>query len=170
MGRDRISAVGMAVAASRRSPPNNLPWDISRVSKGADQIAIAAARRSVPTDGDTMSTPIPTSTLGDPDALLTRDATAASLTAAGYSIAAKTLAGKATRGDGRPYGLFASRALYRWCAWAWIGRAAASGRNKRPAGPRPGVTWHEADAAAVSGHQALAGQPPDRSGRAYLRR
>ena len=121
MGRDRISAVGMAVAASRRSPPNNLPWDISRVSKGADQIAIAATRRSVPTDGDTMSTPIPTSTLGDPDALLTRDATAASLTAAGCSIAAKTLAGKATRGDGRPYGLFASRALYRWCAWPGLG-------------------------------------------------
>jgi hypothetical protein len=68
-----------------------------------------------------ISTPIPTSTPGDPDALLTRDATAAALTAAGYPIAAKTLGGKATRGGGPPYGLFAGRALYRWGAaldWA----------------------------------------------------
>jgi hypothetical protein len=55
------------------------------------------------------------------DALLTREATAAALTAAGYPIAAKTLAGKATRGGGPPYGVFAGRALYRWGAalgWA----------------------------------------------------
>jgi len=38
-------------------------------------------------------TPIPTATPGDPAALLTRDATAAALTAAGYPIAAKTLGG-----------------------------------------------------------------------------
>ena len=49
-----------------------------------------------------------------PDALLTREATAAALTAAGYPIAAKTLASKATRGGGPPYGVFAGRALYRW--------------------------------------------------------
>jgi hypothetical protein len=56
-----------------------------------------------------------------PNALLTREATAAALTAAGYPIAAKTLAGKATRGGGPPYGVFAGRALYRWGAaldWA----------------------------------------------------
>jgi len=98
---------------------------ILRAPKSADQIAIATARRSVPTDGDTMSTPIstpiPTSPPDDPDALLTHDATAAALTAAGYPIAAKTLGGKATRGGGPPYGLFAGRALYRWGAaldWA----------------------------------------------------
>ncbi len=64
-----------------------------------------------------MPTPIP----DDPDALLTRDATAAALSAAGYPISAKTLSGKATRGGGPPYGLFAGRALYRWGAaldWA----------------------------------------------------
>lgn len=56
----------------------------------------------------------------DLDTLLTRDATAAALTAAGYPIAAKTLATKATRGGGPPYGLFAGRALYRWgAALAW---------------------------------------------------
>jgi hypothetical protein len=46
---------------------------------------------------------------------------AAALTAAGYPISAKTLSGKATRGGGPPYGLFAGRALYRWGAalvWA----------------------------------------------------
>jgi hypothetical protein len=56
----------------------------------------------------------------DLDTLLTREATAAALTAAGYPIAAKTLATKATRGGGPPYGLFAGRALYRWgAALAW---------------------------------------------------
>ena len=57
-----------------------------------------------------MPTPIP----DDLDALLTRDATAAALTAAGYPISAKTLSGKATRGGGPPYSLFSGRALYRW--------------------------------------------------------
>ncbi len=82
------------------------------------------------TDGDAMPPPIP----DDQDALLTRDATAAALTAAGYPISAKTLSGKATRGGGPPYGLFAGRALYRWGAaldWA-RGRFQAS--SSRPAG------------------------------------
>ena len=50
----------------------------------------------------------------DPDALLTRDATSAALTAAGFPVATKTLATKATRGGGPPYSLFSGRALYRW--------------------------------------------------------
>lgn len=57
----------------------------------------------------------------DPDALLTREATAAALTAAGFPVATKTLATKATRGGGPPYSLFSGRALYRWgdaLAWA----------------------------------------------------
>ena len=63
----------------------------------------------------------------DPEALLTREATAAALTAAGYPIAAKTLASKATRGGGPPYGLFAGRALYRWgAALEWAARHLAS--------------------------------------------
>ena len=56
-----------------------------------------------------------------PDALLTRDQTAAALTEAGYPVRPKTLATKATRGGGPPYRLFGARPLYRWgdaLAWA----------------------------------------------------
>jgi hypothetical protein len=55
------------------------------------------------------------------DALLTRDQTAAALTAAGFPVKAKTLATKATRGGGPPYRLFGVRPLYRWgdaLSWA----------------------------------------------------
>ena len=48
------------------------------------------------------------------DTQLTRDGTAAALTAAGYPIKAKTLATKATRGGGPPYRVFSGRTLYRW--------------------------------------------------------
>ena len=57
----------------------------------------------------------------DPDALLTRRDTAAALRAAGFPVAEKTLATKATRGGGPPYRTFGPRALYRWgdaLAWA----------------------------------------------------
>jgi hypothetical protein len=57
-----------------------------------------------------MSSPVPET----PDALLTREAAAAALTAAGYPVAPKTLATKATRGGGPSYSLFSGRALYRW--------------------------------------------------------
>ena len=50
----------------------------------------------------------------NPDAFLTRERTAQALTAAGYPVATKTLATKATRGGGPPYRLFSGRALYRW--------------------------------------------------------
>jgi hypothetical protein len=50
----------------------------------------------------------------NPDALLTRERTAEALTAAGYPVATKTLATKATRGGDPPYCLFSGRALYRW--------------------------------------------------------
>jgi hypothetical protein len=50
----------------------------------------------------------------NPNALLTREAVAAALKAAGYPVAPATLATKATRGGGPPYRLFSSRALYRW--------------------------------------------------------
>lgn len=50
----------------------------------------------------------------DPNARLTRESTAEALTAAGYPVAVKTLATKATRGGGPPYSLFCGRALYRW--------------------------------------------------------
>ncbi len=56
-----------------------------------------------------------------PDALLTRRDTAAALRAAGFPVAEKTLATKATRGGGPPYRTFGPRALYRWgdaLAWA----------------------------------------------------
>jgi hypothetical protein len=48
------------------------------------------------------------------DALLTRDATAAALSEAGYPVKAKTLATKATRGGGPPFQKFSTRPLYTW--------------------------------------------------------
>ena len=56
-----------------------------------------------------MSGPIPTK-----DTLLTRDQTAAALTAAGFPITPATLATKATRGGGPPFQRFGARPLYRW--------------------------------------------------------
>jgi hypothetical protein len=48
------------------------------------------------------------------DALLTRDATAAALTEAGFPVKAKTLATKASRGGGPPFQRFGRKPLYRW--------------------------------------------------------
>lgn len=80
-----------------------------------------------------------------PDALLTRDQTAAALTNAGYPVKAKTLATKATRGGGPPYRLFGTRPLYRWVdALAWaeartgLPRVSTSdGEAQRREGDRP---------------------------------
>jgi hypothetical protein len=58
---------------------------------------------------------MPSSTiLAECDALLTRDQTAAALTAAGFPIKPATLATKATRGGGPPFQRFGLRPLYRW--------------------------------------------------------
>ncbi len=57
-----------------------------------------------------MATHIPES----PDALLTRDQAAAALTESGFPVAPKTLAVRASRGDGPPYQRFGARALYKW--------------------------------------------------------
>jgi hypothetical protein len=57
-----------------------------------------------------MQLPIPE----DPDALLTRSATAAALTAVGFPIRPSTLATKATRGGGPAFRLFGKKPLYRW--------------------------------------------------------
>lgn len=57
----------------------------------------------------------------NPDALLTRESTAAALTEAGFPVKARTLATKASRGGGPPYRKFGLRVLYRWgdaLAWA----------------------------------------------------
>jgi hypothetical protein len=63
-----------------------------------------------------------------PDALLSRRAVAQALTAAGYPIAATTLATLATRGGGPVYVIFNGRALYRFPdALAW-----AQGRMSAP--------------------------------------
>ena len=67
----------------------------------------------------------------DPEALLTRDETAAALTESGYPIKAKTLATKASRGGGPPFHRFGPRVLYRWGAslrWAQ-GRLSAAMRS-----------------------------------------
>lgn len=50
----------------------------------------------------------------DLDALLTRTQTAAALRAAGFPIADKTLATRASRGGGPLYRRFGARVLYRW--------------------------------------------------------
>jgi hypothetical protein len=50
----------------------------------------------------------------DPNALLTRDATAAALTERGYPTSPKTLATKASRGGGPRFCRFGPRVLYRW--------------------------------------------------------
>ena len=86
------------------------------------------------------------------DALLTRERTAEALTAAGYPVASKTLATKATRGGGPPYSLFSGRALYRWGdALNWARNLTtpprrstseadarrAGGRRTKDASPRP---------------------------------
>ena len=49
-----------------------------------------------------------------PDALLTRNDTAAALTAAGFPISPATLATKASRGGGPAFRKFGPRPLYRW--------------------------------------------------------
>ena len=57
----------------------------------------------------------------NPDALLRRKATADALTEAGYPTSEKTLATKASRGDGPPYQRYGRYPLYRWgnsLAWA----------------------------------------------------
>jgi hypothetical protein len=56
----------------------------------------------------------------NPEARLTRNATAAALTAAGFPIKPATLATKATRGGGPPFQRFGLRPLYRWAdALTW---------------------------------------------------
>jgi hypothetical protein len=61
----------------------------------------------------------------NPDMMLTRDAAAEALKAAGYPVAPKTLATKATRGGGPPYAVFCGRALYRWSDLLTWARATA---------------------------------------------
>jgi len=50
----------------------------------------------------------------NPDTLLTRDGTAAALSASGFPIKPKTLATKASRGGGPVFRSFGARVLYRW--------------------------------------------------------
>lgn len=50
----------------------------------------------------------------DPETLLTREATAEALTAAGFPTSKTTLATKAARGGGPPFRKFGPRALYQW--------------------------------------------------------
>ena len=49
-----------------------------------------------------------------PEALLTRAALAEALTRAGFPITAKTLATKASRGNGPPFQHFGRKPLYQW--------------------------------------------------------
>ena len=100
-----------------------------------------------------------------PDALLTRDQTAAALTACGFPIKPKTLSTKATRGGGPPYQLFGPRVLYRWenaLKWAQARLSAprrSTSEGDAPRAPQrrrsrlskaatPGVSGKRAEAAA----------------------
>jgi hypothetical protein len=65
-----------------------------------------------------MQTP---STCLNSETLLSREAAAQALTAAGYVTSPSTLATKATGGNGPGYRIFGKRAIYRWgdlLAWA----------------------------------------------------
>jgi hypothetical protein len=64
-----------------------------------------------------MTTTIP----NDPETFLTRDQAAAALTAAGFPVRPKTLATKASRGNGPRFHRFGAKPLYRWgdcLSWA----------------------------------------------------
>ena len=50
----------------------------------------------------------------DPDALLTRQQTAAALTESGFPTSPATLSTMATRGGGPPFSKFGPRAIYKW--------------------------------------------------------
>jgi hypothetical protein len=55
------------------------------------------------------------------ETLLSREAAAQALSAAGYITSPSTLATKATRGNGPGYRIFGKRAIYRWgdlISWA----------------------------------------------------
>jgi hypothetical protein len=72
--------------------------------------------------------------LPDRDDLLTRDAVAVALTAAGYPIRSATLGTKAVRGGGPPFRRFGTRALYRWGeAVDWAESRVTQSRPTRPA-------------------------------------
>ena len=85
-----------------------------------------------------------------PESLLTRDRTAAELTAHGFPVAAKTLATLASRGGGPPFRKFGPRAIYSWADaldWAQARLSApqystsdrdACVRRSAPAGKRGG--------------------------------
>jgi hypothetical protein len=78
------------------------------------------------------------------DTMLTRDAVAAALTAAGFPVTGATLATKATRGGGPPYRLFGRRPLYRW------GDATNWARSRLSA---PVANTSEASVSGLSSHQ-----------------
>lgn len=79
----------------------------------------------------------------NPDAQLTRDQTAAALTAVGFPVKAKTLATKATRGGGPPYRLFGTRPLYRWSdALEWAQGRCTEPRRSSSEGDKASAPQH----------------------------
>ena|ERR1700693_1143689 len=61
-----------------------------------------------------LSTPSNSAIPAAPDALLTRNQTAAALTEAGFPTSPATLSTKASRGGGPPYQRWGPRVVYRW--------------------------------------------------------
>ena len=88
--------------------------------------------------------------LGDPEMRLTRRDTAMALRKAGFPIAEKTLATKATRGGGPSYSMFSGRALYRWGdALAWARGCLAPPRRTVPEADAQGATGLRGDDASA---------------------
>jgi hypothetical protein len=84
------------------------------------------------------------------DAPLTRRATAAALTEAGFPIAYESLATMASRGTGPPYYRFGPRALYRW-------RDALKWAEAKMGEPRTSPAEARARALALGKSEAKAG-------------
>ncbi len=116
-----------------------------------DALIERAVKEAVKAAGYASARPVP----DNPGALLTRRDTAAALRAAGFPVAEKTLATKATRGGGPPYSLFSGRALYRWGdALAWAQACMAPPRR----------STSEADALRQDSNQGRRNPPLPRAG------
>ena len=84
----------------------------------------------------------------DPETLLTRQAVAEALTAAGYPTSPKTLATKASRGGGPPFRKWSTRPLYAWgsaLTWAQsrLGPIVTSTSELDGEDRQPGAARHE---------------------------
>src|ERR1700693_871561 len=98
-----------------------------------------------------LSTPSNSAIPAAPDALLTRNQTAAALTEAGYPTSPATLSTKASRGGGPIYRRFGNRALYKWedlLAWAESQTSSPRRSTSEAEGWRAGQNFQKAEGMA----------------------